>query len=102
REGINPMAACLPMFLQFPVLFAMYAALRRFTPIPLDDLKKLGAYVKLHGGSLVHAAKTLKIRAPQDKLEAIGTYVVHHHTSVTNAALHRHTVQRMPFLGLAA
>jgi YidC/Oxa1 family membrane protein insertase len=100
REGVNPMAACLPMFLQFPVLIAMYGALRRFTAIPIDELKKIGSYASEHHLTLVEAAKKLKIKAPMDKLEQIGEYASKHHESVLRAAQHLHIVERMPFLGL--
>ncbi len=100
REGVNPMAACLPMLLQFPILIAMYGALRRFTAIPIDELKKLGSYAVKHHITLVESAKKLKINAPQDKLEQIWTYATKHHESAVQAAQHLHIVQRMPFFGL--
>ena len=101
REGVNPMAACLPMFAQFPILFAMYAALRRFTPIALSDLKTLSAYAaKHHGLSLAKAAQNLKIRVDAHKLQTIASYASRHHESVYNAAIHSHVFVRMPFLGL--
>ncbi len=100
REGVNPMAACLPMFAQFPVLFAMYAALRRFTPIALDDLKKLSAFVAKHHVSAAKAAQSLKIRVDAHKLQTISSYAAKHHETIYNAAIHSHVFVRMPFFGL--
>jgi YidC/Oxa1 family membrane protein insertase len=100
REGINPLASCLPMFAQFPILFAMYAALRRFTPIALDDLRKLSDYVAKHDVSAAKAVQTLKIRMDAHKLQTIVSYAQKHHETLYNAALHTHVVVKMPFLGL--
>lgn len=100
REGINPLASCLPMFAQFPVLFAMYAALRRFTPIALSDLSRLSSYVAKHHVSAAKAVQTLKIRMDAHKLQTIATYAERHRESLYSAAFHTHVVVRMPFLGL--
>jgi YidC/Oxa1 family membrane protein insertase len=98
REGVNPMAACLPMFLQFPILIAINAAIRRLTAVPLEVLRELSAYASKHHTTLVKAAQNLKIRAPQDKLEQIWAYATKHHQTPLAAAQHLHIVERMPFL----
>lgn len=99
REGVRPMAACLPMFMQFPILIAINAAIRRLTAIPLATLKQLAAYGTSHHVSLVTAAKKLGMsHVPQDKLAQIGSYASEHHISAVAAAQHLHIVEKMPFL----
>ena len=41
KEKINPMAGCLPLLVQMPILFALFAALRNFTPV-------MSEYYSLH------------------------------------------------------
>jgi YidC/Oxa1 family membrane protein insertase len=98
REGVNPMAACLPLIVQMPILIAINGAIRRLTAIPLLTLKEIASYASTHHLSLVKAAAKLHVKAPQDKLEAIGSYAARHHTSVLHAAQRLHIVEKMPFL----
>ena len=98
REGVNPMAACIPLVVQMPILIAINAAIRRLTAIPLDVMKQIASYASAHDLSLVKAAHALKITRVDLKLEQIASYASRHHQSAVSAAQHLHIVEKMPFL----
>ncbi|MBQ4561153.1 MAG: YidC/Oxa1 family membrane protein insertase [Clostridia bacterium] len=56
KEGYNPMGGCMPLLLQFPILFALfevvYCPLRYVTGLSIDTINKIAAKVTELGGSI--------------------------------------------------
>ena len=69
QENFSPMSGCLPLLLQFPILFALYRVvynpLRHVTNLSLDEIKQLGNIMVNNGIATVKDLSMGDIRIVQ-------------------------------------
>ena len=85
ERGINPAAGCLPLLIQMPILFGMYAAMQQLATVGLT-LDNVNAS-QIQSGQVVYAATRNTEPYPYNQFVLARMHVVAHGSSPINVAV---------------